>query len=90
MADKAGPGMPYADCRIDEYERYLLGAYILGADIGAGITKNIFESGAHKAVFLAIKELKTLGVDADLITLLRNWKRVNNWTRREGRRLSRN
>jgi replicative DNA helicase len=70
MATKAGPGTPFACHRISEYERCLLGAYIRGADIGAGVNSAVFASGAHKSTFQVIKELKALGVEADLITLV--------------------
>ncbi|MDR2742618.1 MAG: AAA family ATPase [Treponema sp.] len=70
MAAKTNPGMPYADHRIVEYERYLLGSYILGASIGEGITENVFLSGAHRTVFPVIRELKTQGLDLDIMILV--------------------
>jgi hypothetical protein len=62
--------MPFADHRIAEYERCLLGAYIMGADIGTQVHRDVFVSGAHRVIFQAIKELKAQGVEADLITLV--------------------
>jgi replicative DNA helicase len=70
MESKTNSGMPYIDHRIAEYERCLLGAYIMGADIGARVNKDIFVSGAHKVIFQAVKDLKALGLEADLITLV--------------------
>jgi hypothetical protein len=70
MATKASPKTPFADHTIAEYERCLLGAYIMGVDIGAGVTRDVFVSGAHKVIFQVIKDLKALGVEADLVTLL--------------------
>jgi DNA-binding transcriptional ArsR family regulator len=61
--------MPYADRRIAEYERCLLGAYILGADIGERVNRDIFVSEAHKVIFQAIKDLKAQGIEPDLIIL---------------------
>jgi replicative DNA helicase/DNA-binding transcriptional ArsR family regulator len=77
MASKrtAGPGCPFSDRQIADYERMLLGAYILGAPIGRDITGNVFLSGAHRAVFPVIRELKTRGIelnDAILVSELRN------------------
>jgi hypothetical protein len=46
--------MPYADHRIADFERCLLSAYMLGADIGERITKDVFVFGAHKVIFQAI------------------------------------
>lgn len=66
----AGPGRPFSDPRIAEYERQLLGAYIEGAPIGAGITENVFLSGAHRVVFPMIRELKTKGLDLDIAILV--------------------
>ena len=62
--------MPFADQIIVEYERCLLGAYIMGADIGERVNKDIFAPNAHKIIFQAIKDLKTLDVEANLITLV--------------------
>jgi replicative DNA helicase len=62
--------MPYADYQIAEYERCLLGAYIMGADIGDRINKDVFMSGAHKVIFQAIKDLKAKGAEADIIILV--------------------
>jgi replicative DNA helicase len=70
MPNKPNPGMPYADSQSIEYERCLLGAYIMGADIGARVTKDVFVSGAHKVIFQVIKDLKTMGIETDLITLV--------------------
>jgi hypothetical protein len=70
MANKASPVPPFADHTVAEYERCLLGAYIMGADIGARVNKDVFYSGAHKAIFQAIEDLKAKGVEADLITLV--------------------
>ncbi|MDR0662956.1 MAG: AAA family ATPase [Spirochaetaceae bacterium] len=67
---RASPGMPYADHTTAEYERCLLGAYIMGADIGEQVKKDVFATGTHKVVFQVIKELKALGVEPDLITLV--------------------
>jgi hypothetical protein len=36
MANKASPVTPFAGHTVTEYERCLLGAYIMGADIGRG------------------------------------------------------
>jgi hypothetical protein len=46
MANKASL-MPYADHTTAEYERCLLGAYIMGADIGERVNKGVFMSEAH-------------------------------------------
>jgi replicative DNA helicase len=42
----------------------------MGGGIGAGVTRDVFVSGAHKVIFQVIKDLKALGVDAGLITLV--------------------
>jgi hypothetical protein len=42
----------------------------MGADIGARVNKDVFVSGAHKVIFQVIRDLKALGVEADLITLV--------------------
>ncbi|MDR1256155.1 MAG: AAA family ATPase [Spirochaetaceae bacterium] len=70
MANKASPVSPFADSAIADYERCLLCAYIMGADIGARVNKDVFLSGAHKVIFQVIKDLKGRGVEADLITLV--------------------
>jgi replicative DNA helicase len=70
MTAKASSRPPFADHSITEYERCLLGAYVMGADIGVQISKDAFSSGAHKVIFQAIKNLKALGVEVDLVTLV--------------------
>jgi replicative DNA helicase len=70
MANKPNLGMPYSDHQIIEYERCLLAAYIMGADIGVWANKDVFYSGAHRVIFQVIKDLRALGVEADLITLV--------------------
>jgi DNA-binding transcriptional ArsR family regulator len=42
----------------------------MGADIGARVNKDVFVSGARGVIFQAVRDLKTLGVDVDLITLV--------------------
>jgi hypothetical protein len=68
--------MPYADHRIAEYERCLLGAYIMGADIGERITKDVFVSGAHKLIFRTVKSLRERGLEPDLIILVSELERA--------------
>jgi hypothetical protein len=70
MTTKTRPITPYADHLIAEYDRCLLGAYLLGADIGVQVSKDVFSSGAQKAVFQAVKDLKVWGAEADLVTLV--------------------
>ena len=70
MANKASTGMPWVDSRIADYERCLLGAYIMGADIGEGIVETVFASGAHRAVFAVIRELKTKNLELDIVILI--------------------
>ena len=62
--------MPYADNRIADYERCLLGAYIMGADIGEGITEAVFCMGSHRAAFVVIRELKAKGLSLDIMILV--------------------
>jgi hypothetical protein len=69
MTNKASPVTPYADHIVVDYERCLLGAYILGADIEARVNKDVFMSGAHKVIFQTFKDLKGRGVKPDLVTL---------------------
>jgi len=52
-----------------EYERSLLGNYILGAPIGEGISAPVFMTTAHKIIFSIIRELKTNGLDLDIMIL---------------------
>jgi hypothetical protein len=70
MTNKTSPVIPFADDTIADYERCLLGAYIMGADIGARVNKDVFMSGAHKVVFQVIKDLKDRGAESDLIILI--------------------
>jgi hypothetical protein len=57
MPTRDSLGTPFADSRIVAYERCLLDVYIMGAGIGAGVAKVIFQT---------IKDLKTRGVEAGL------------------------
>jgi DNA-binding transcriptional ArsR family regulator len=61
---------PFIDKQIVEYERCLLGSYIQGAPIGAGIAEAVFCTGAHKAAFAVIRELKAKGLDLDIMILV--------------------
>jgi hypothetical protein len=72
MASKrtASPGCPFSDKQIAEYERLLLGSYILGASIGGDISENVFLSGAYKAVFPVIRKLKTQELELDIKILV--------------------
>jgi hypothetical protein len=69
MTNRVSPGTPFADHRIDDYERCLLNAYIMGADIGARVNRDVFYSETHKVIFQVIKDLKALGMEANLFTL---------------------
>ena len=55
--------------QIMEYEHQLLGAYILGASIGDGISESVFLTTGHKTVFPIIRELKTSGLSLDIMIL---------------------
>jgi hypothetical protein len=62
--------MPYTAQEITEYERYLLGTYILGAPIGKDITENVFLSGKYRTIFSMIRELKTQGIEPNILILV--------------------
>jgi len=62
---------PFTDKTIIDYEKQLLGAYILGAPIGEKITENVFYTSGHRAIFPVIRELKKNGVDLDILILVR-------------------
>jgi hypothetical protein len=61
-----GKPPPYTGSRVIEYERSLLGANLLGAPIGEGITEAVFLAAAHKIIFAAIRELKERGLAPDV------------------------
>ena len=61
---------PFYDKNTVEYERSLLGNYILGASIGEGITSSVFMPTAHKTIFSIIRELKNNGLDLDIRILV--------------------
>jgi DNA-binding transcriptional ArsR family regulator len=72
MASKqtSSPGYPFSNERIAEYERQLLGTYILGAPISGNIAENVFLSKAYKAIFPVIRELKTRGIELNVAILV--------------------
>jgi len=57
------------DSQISEYSRLLLGCYLQNAPISEAISASVFQSEAHKAIFTAIRELKTKGIDPDIAIL---------------------
>jgi hypothetical protein len=77
MASKrtTSSGCPFSNKEIAEYERLLLGNYISGAPIGEGITENVFFCGAHKTVFPVIRELKTKGLELNIMLLVSELKK---------------
>jgi hypothetical protein len=50
--------LPFNNSAVIEYERAVLGGYLLGADIGREITAGIFLSGANGIVFQTIVKMK--------------------------------
>ena len=52
-----------------EAERQILGSYLQGASANKDITAEVFSTAAHKTIFKTITELKTGGVDVDLLIL---------------------
>jgi hypothetical protein len=57
------------------YEKELLGSYLIGAKIGSGVTDSVFSTTANKTVFHAIKDLKARGVDVDIVILVKELKK---------------
>jgi len=61
---------PFTDRTVIDYEKHLLGAYILGAPIGEKITENVFYTNGHRTIFPVIRELKENGLDLDILILV--------------------
>ena len=63
------PNLPFNGQIIDEYEKNLLGSYMLGADIGAGLTASVFSSKKHQVIFQAVSGLKAKNLHLDTMIL---------------------
>jgi hypothetical protein len=68
---------PYTSNDTREKEKALLGAYIMGAVIGEGITENVFMNNAHKTIFSVIREIKENNLDLDLLILVNELRKQN-------------
>jgi len=63
--------VPFKDeSRVSEYERSLLGQYLMGAPINDSINEQVFLTKGHKVIFPIIQELKTRGLDLNIMVLV--------------------
>jgi len=58
------------DGNILEIERQLLGCYLLGADIGPGITDAVFSTQANRIIFSVLSGLKKKNLSLDMVLLV--------------------
>jgi hypothetical protein len=62
--------LPFNNSTVCEYERALLGSYLMGADIGRGITPSVFYRGANGIVFQTIRGLRERGISPDILVVV--------------------
>ena len=68
---------PFSNRTIIDYEKCLLGAYILGAPIAENITESVFCTSGHRAIFPVIRKLKENGLDLDVSILVNELEKKN-------------
>lgn len=68
---------PFSDETVIDYEKNLLGCYLLGADIENGITKDVFSYLAHRTIFPVLREIKEQVKTTDYTILINKLKERN-------------